>query len=51
MVLKEYEIDGRTYLFDSDNVPEGAKLVTRGEKAEPVSPKNKRAYAPKNKEG
>lgn len=27
MTLKEYKLDGRTFLFDSGDVPEGAELI------------------------
>lgn len=36
MALKEYKLGDRTFLFDSDDVPEGAELV--GEVKESVSP-------------
>lgn len=34
MALKEYVLNGRTYLFDSADVPEGAERVAKGEVAE-----------------
>ena len=36
MALKEYSIDGRTFLFNEDDVPEGAELV--GDVKPSVSP-------------
>jgi len=43
MPLKEYEVDGRTYLFEDADVPEGATAVEA-----PAKPA-KAATAPKNK--
>ena len=34
MNLEEYVLNGRTYLFDSADVPEGAERVSKGEVAE-----------------
>ena len=34
MTLTEYVLNGRTYLFDSADVPEGAERVSKGEVAE-----------------
>lgn len=31
MALKEYVLNGRTYLFDTADVPEGAERVSKGE--------------------
>lgn len=55
MKLAEYKLNGSTYLFDMEDVPEGAELVTEDVTtkavvlfADQVKPK-KAAKAPENK--